>query len=103
MHERVLTHIGMSQVTTGCAHGVSSSQVNKGREKLKVVWIGCCVLGWVGGWVGWFGWVGDWFVCSVVRWFGVGVSGVGSVLCWVVGLGVGWLVAFRCQFFEFFF
>ena len=27
------SHIGMSQVTTGCAHGVSSSQVNKGRDE----------------------------------------------------------------------
>ena len=27
------SHTEISQVTTGCAHGVSSSQVNKGRDE----------------------------------------------------------------------
>ena len=61
--------------------------------------VGCFVLGWVGGWVAWFGWVvesGDGLGCWVglggeLGWFGwvVGSRGLVGWLSRVMGWGVG--------------
>ena len=51
--------------------------------------VGCCVgLRWVGGWVGWFGWVVG--SGGLVWWLGRVGGSVDGLGCWGVGLCVGW-------------